>query len=409
MDTVISHLLGFVAGGLLQASWWQVVLVTLVLTHITIVSVTIFLHRSQAHRGLDLHPAVSHFFRFWLWLTTGMVTKEWVAIHRKHHAKCERDGDPHSPMIFGINRVLFRGAELYRQEAKNEETMAKFGHGTPDDWLERNVYSRHSAKGILIMLAIDLALFGALGLTVWAVQMAWIPFWAAGVVNGVGHYFGYRNFASPDTSTNLVPWGVIIGGEELHNNHHAHGTSAKFSSKWYEFDIGWMYISILRVLGLAKVKKVAPKLKLEDKPAVDLQTLQGVITHRYEVMARYADLMKKACRQELARLKPMRRAKSESSQCSWWSLKRVRGWLPLTDDTLQPEQLAQIEQAVQKSQSHSLATLVQMRRELGRLWESSSASSEQLLHELQAWCQRAQQSGIDGLEQFANRLRRYAA
>ncbi len=411
MDNVISQLLGFVAGGLLQASWWQVVLVTLVLTHITIAGVTIFLHRSQAHRGLDLHPAVSHFFRFWLWLTTGMVTKEWVAIHRKHHAKCERDGDPHSPMIFGINRVLFRGAELYRQEAKNQETMAKFGHGTPDDWLERNVYSRFSAKGILIMLAIDVALFGALGLTVWAVQMAWIPFWAAGVVNGVGHYFGYRNFASPDTSTNLTPWGIIIGGEELHNNHHAHGTSAKFSSKWYEFDIGWMYISILRFFGLAKVKKVAPKLKLEatEKPVIDLQTLQGVITHRYEVMARYADVVKKASRQELARLKPTRRNKDEASQCSWYSLQRVRGWLPLTDDNLQPEQLAEIEQAVSRSESHSLATLVQMRRELGRLWESSSASSEQLLHDLQAWCQRAQQSGIEGLEQFAIRLRRYAA
>ena len=409
MDNVISHVLGFISGGLLQASWWQIVVVTLVLTHITIASVTIYLHRSQAHRGLDLHPAVAHFFRFWLWLTTGMVTKEWVAIHRKHHAKCEREGDPHSPMIFGINRVLFRGAELYRQEAENRETTAKFGHGTPSDWVERNIYTPYSAKGILIMLAIDVALFGAMGLTIWAIQMAWIPFWAAGVVNGVGHYFGYRNFASPDTSTNLTPWGIIIGGEELHNNHHAHGTSAKFSSKWYEFDIGWMYISILRFFGLATVKKVAPKLKLEaaSKPAVDLQTLQGVITHRYEIMARYADLMNKACRQEMARLKPTRKSEAEASQCSWYGLKRVSGWLPLTEDNLQPEQRAQIDQVVTKSQS--LATLVQMRRELGRLWESSSSSSEQLLHELQAWCQRAQQSGIDGLEQFANRLRRYAA
>src|SRR5690606_2313565 len=215
------------------------VLVTLVLTHITIAAVTIYLHRSQAHRGLDLHPVVSHFFRFWLWLTTGMVTREWVAIHRKHHAKCEREGDPHSPIIYGIDRVLWKGAELYREEAANAETIKRFSHGTPDDWMERNVYSRHTTLGIFTMLAIDLLLFGAIGLTVWAVQMAWIPFWAAGVVNGLGQYIGYRNFSSPDTSTNLFPIGILIGGEELHNNHHAYGTSAKFSSKWYDFDIGW--------------------------------------------------------------------------------------------------------------------------------------------------------------------------
>ena len=256
----MDYILSFIAGGLTQATWWQVVVFTLVVTHITIVSVTVFLHRSQAHRGLDLHPAVMHFFRFWLWMTTGMVTKEWVAIHRKHHAKCEKEGDPHSPILFGIWKVLFRGAELYREESNNKETMAKFGHGTPDDWLERNVYSKHSLWGVLTMLAIDVALFGAIGLTVWAVQMAWIPFWAAGVVNGIGHYWGYRNYNSPDTSTNVFPWGIVIGGEELHNNHHAHGTSAKFSAKWYEFDIGWCYINILKFLGLAKIKKVAPKL-----------------------------------------------------------------------------------------------------------------------------------------------------
>ena len=402
----MDHILSFVSGGLLQASWWQIVVFTLVVTHITIVAVTVFLHRSQAHRGLDLHPAVMHFFRFWLWMTTGMVTKEWVAIHRKHHAKCERDGDPHSPMLFGIWKVLFRGAELYRQESTNKETMAKFGHGTPDDWIERKLYSRHSLMGILIMLGIDIALFGAVGLTVWAVQMAWIPFWAAGVVNGIGHYWGYRNYASPDTSTNVFPWGIVIGGEELHNNHHAHGTSAKFSSKWYEIDIGWFYISILKFFGLAKVKKVAPKLKLEsDKPMVDLRTLQGVITHRYEVMARYADVVKSTARQELAKLKESRQP--NSADCNFTTLYRVRRWLHRSEEILQPEQVAEVDQAI--ARSAKLSTLVQMRRDLGRLWESSSASSEQLLAELQAWCQRAQQSGIDGLEEFAHRLRRYAA
>lgn len=380
----------------MQAHWWQVVIYTLVMTHVTIVAVTVFLHRSQAHRGLDLHPAVMHFFRFWLWMTTGMVTKEWVAIHRKHHAKCEKEGDPHSPMLFGIWKVLFRGADLYRVEATNQETMAKFGHGTPSDWLEDNLYAKHSLWGVLIMLAIDISLFGAIGLTVWAVQMAWIPFWAAGVVNGIGHYWGYRNFNSPDTSTNVFPWGFIIGGEELHNNHHAHGTSAKFSTKWFEIDVGWGYISVLRVLGLAKIKKVAPKLKLDTGArAIDLSTLQGVITHRYEVMARYADVIRQAAREELSKLQ------SRSDRI------RLRRSLTRNEEVLQPEQIAEVDSAI--AQHPMLSTLVQMRRELGRLWESSSASSEQLLADLQAWCQRAQKSGITGLEQFAMRLRRYAA
>jgi stearoyl-CoA desaturase (delta-9 desaturase) len=396
----MDQLFSFLAGGLTQASWWQIVLFTLVVTHITIVAVTIFLHRSQTHRGLDLHPAVMHFFRFWLWMTTGMVTKEWVAIHRKHHAKCEKEGDPHSPMLFGVWKVLFRGADLYRVESTNKETMAKFGHGTPDDWLERNVYSKHSLWGVLAMLAIDVALFGAIGLTVWAVQMAWIPFWAAGVVNGIGHFWGYRNYNSPDTSTNVFPWGIIIGGEELHNNHHAHGTSAKFSAKWYEVDIGWGYIQILKFLGLAKVRKVAPKLKLEPgTKAIDLTTLNGVITHRYEVLARYGEIMKDTLREEMSKLKP--------ADGSATRLQRARRWLFRNEEVLHPEQRAEVEQAI--AQSKTLSTLVQMRRDLGRLWESSSASSEQLLHDLQAWCQRAQQSGIAGLEQFAQRLSRYAA
>ncbi len=247
----MDYILSFIAGGLTQATWWQVVIFTLVVTHITIVSVTVFLHRSQAHRGLDLHPAVAHFFRFWLWLATGMVTREWVAIHRKHHARCEREGDPHSPAVFGLAQVFFRGAELYRDEARNAETLARYGHGTPDDWIERTLYSRHNLLGVGLMLVLDLVLFGVVGLTVWAVQMAWIPFWAAGVVNGLGHAWGYRNFVCPDDSTNVVPWGLLIGGEELHNNHHAYGTSAKFSSRWYEFDLGWAYIRILQALGLA--------------------------------------------------------------------------------------------------------------------------------------------------------------
>jgi stearoyl-CoA desaturase (delta-9 desaturase) len=399
MDILIS----FVAGGLTQASWWEIVVYTLVVTHVTIVAVTLFLHRSQAHRGVDLHPAIAHFFRGWLWLTTGMVTKEWVSIHRKHHARCERDGDPHSPMIYGIGRVLFRGAELYRDESRNAETVNKFGHGTPDDWVERHVYSRYSVAGILIMLVIDLMLFGAVGLTVWAIQMAWIPFWAAGVVNGIGHYWGYRNFASPDTSTNVFPIGILIGGEELHNNHHAYGTSAKFSSRWYELDIGWVYLSILRTFGLAKIRKVAPKLRLDPsaKPAVDQRTLQGVIAHRYEILARYTSIMRQVCQDELRKLKT-----KDGSLANPEALNSAVHWLGRGDETLPTAERNRIDEAL--SQTDSLSTLVQMRHELVRLWEGSSASSEQLLHDLQSWCHRAQQSGIASLQEFALRLRRYA-
>ncbi|MBK1781509.1 fatty acid desaturase [Advenella sp. WQ 585] len=401
----MDNILNFVAGGLLQLSWWQVILVTLVLTHITIVAVTVFLHRNQTHRGLDLHPIISHFFRLWLWLTTGMVTKEWVAIHRKHHAKCEKEGDPHSPVVYGIEKVMWQGAELYREESANEETLKRYGHGTPDDWLERNIYTRHSGLGIILTLIVDVLLFGAAGLAVWAVQMAWIPFWAAGVVNGLGHYIGYRNFSSPDTSTNLFPIGIIIGGEELHNNHHAYGTSAKFSSKWYEFDIGWLYIKLMSYVGLAKVRKVAPKLKLEQKPdLVTEKTLQGVITHRYEIMTRYADLLKQAAQAEIERLKGVKDSLSIQQAAL---LKSVADRITQAEQSLKPTEKEELENAL--SQNKVLATLVTMRDDLTRVWASSTASSEQLLQDLQAWCQQAQQSGIQGLEQFALRLKRYAA
>ena len=245
--------------GLLPLPVWGYIILALVLTHITIVSVTLYLHRHQAHRALDLHPIVSHFFRFWLWLTTGMETKQWVAIHRKHHAKVETEGDPHSPKIYGIKKVLWEGAELYRAECPNEETMRIYGHNTPDDWIERNLYSRFSAAGPTTMFIINFVLFGFAGMAIWAVQMAWIPFFAAGVINGIGHWWGYRNYETEDTSSNIVPFGILIGGEEMHNNHHAFASSARFSNKWWEFDIGWMYIQLMQAIGLAKVKKVASR------------------------------------------------------------------------------------------------------------------------------------------------------
>jgi stearoyl-CoA desaturase (delta-9 desaturase) len=385
--------------GLFDLPWWGYVVVALVLTHITIAAVTIFLHRHQAHRALDLHPIPSHFFRFWLWLTTGMVTKEWAAIHRKHHAKCETEDDPHSPQTRGIRKVLWEGAELYRAEARNQETLQRYGHGTPDDWLERNVY-RHSVLGVSIMLMIDLIAFGALGLTIWAVQMAWIPLWAAGVVNGIGHYWGYRNYDCVDASRNISPWGILIGGEELHNNHHSFATSAKLSSKWYEFDIGWMYIRILEMLGLAKVKKTIPQPRFGEAKAVpDFDTLQAIVTHRYDVMTRYMRSLKRVCAEETRRLK--------AAHGSSVDARALRRWVLSGESApLKAEQKQQLEAVVKESVT--LSIVMSMREELVAIWARSNASREQLLAQLQDWIARAEQSGIQQLQEFSQRLRRYA-
>jgi stearoyl-CoA desaturase (delta-9 desaturase) len=392
--------------GLIDLPWWGYVVVALALTHVTIASVTIFLHRAQAHRALDLHPVVSHFFRFWLWLTTGMVTKEWVAIHRKHHAKVETEEDPHSPQTRGINKVMWQGAELYRAESKNLETLEKYGRGTPDDWLERNVYTRFSWEGVGLMLAVNLVLFGPLGLTIWAVQMMWIPIWAAGVINGIGHYWGYRNFASADTSTNLVPWGILVGGEELHNNHHAYGSSAKFSSRWWEFDLGWTYIRILGFLRLATVRKVAPKLHLEAaKPAPDLGTLHAVITHRYEVATSYGRELKALLGAELAKLRE-RAQRGEIKPVEIPSVSRLRRWLATEPAALPAPERARL--SAMLAASLPLAKVYAMREELSGLWSRSTESSEQLLVRLQDWCRRAEGSGIEALARFSFQLKRYA-
>ena len=385
--------------GLFDLPWWGYVVVALVLTHVTIAAVTVFLHRHQAHRALDLHPIPSHFFRLWLWLTTGMVTREWAAIHRKHHAKCETEEDPHSPQTRGIRKVMWEGAELYRAEAKNQETLQRYGHGTPDDWLERNVY-RHSVLGVSIMLVIDVIAFGALGLTIWAVQMAWIPLWAAGVVNGIGHYWGYRNYDCVDASRNISPWGILIGGEELHNNHHSFATSAKLSSKWYEFDIGWMYIRMLEMLGLAKVKKTIPQPKFgEAKAVADLDTLQAIVTHRYDVMTRYMRSLKQLCAEETRRLK--------AAHGSTLDVRALRRWVLAGESApLAAEQKQQL--AVVVKASRALSTALSVREELAGLWARSNASREQLLAQLQDWTARAEQSGIRQLQEFSQRLRRYA-
>jgi stearoyl-CoA desaturase (delta-9 desaturase) len=383
-----------------EATWWQVVLFTLVTTHITIASVTIFLHRAQAHRALDLHAIPSHFFRFWLWLTTGMVTKEWVAIHRKHHAKCETEEDPHSPVTRGIRTVLLQGSELYRTEAKNADTLAKFGHNTPDDWIERNLYSRYTMLGVSLLVVLDVLLFGAIGATVWAVQMLWIPITAAGIINGIGHWWGYRNFEAPDASTNVVPWGVIIGGEELHNNHHTYPTSAKLSVKPFEVDIGWAYIRTLQALGLATVRKTPPRLELGSvRVQADSRTLEALIANRYEVMAQYAKQVRRVCASELAKL----RSQGQSHGVRWANLSLARRWLHRDDDKIPVAVKPLLQSAM--AEHPMLAKLVAMREELRLLWTRTNVSPSQLVADLQAWCRKAEESGIAMLHEFSLRLR----
>jgi len=381
--------------GYLNWALWQILVFTLVLTHITIASVTIFLHRCQAHRALELHPIISHFFRFWLWLTTGMVTKEWAAIHRKHHAKCETIDDPHSPQILGIGTVLARGAELYKYESRNQETLEKFGHGTPDDWLERNIYSKYSWEGVALMLIIDVFLFGAIGLTVWAVQMLWIPITAAGIINGIGHFWGYRNYDCEDASRNIFPLGILIGGEELHNNHHTFATSAKLSSKWYEFDIGWMYIQMLSALGLAKVKKTSPKPILSALRPADQGTLEAIIANRYEIMARYSKTLRSFFNNEVQHMQVLAA-----------HLNDARTWLGKDESRLTAEEKSKLEELM--ATNSQLRKMIEMRRDLQAIWSRSNATGDQLLSQLHSWCQRAEDSGLSSLRDFSLRLRRYA-
>ena len=383
--------------GLLDLSWWQLVLMTLALTHVTIAAVTIFLHRAQAHRALDLHPAVSHFFRLWLWLTTGMVTAEWVAIHRRHHARCETPDDPHSPQVLGLSKVLWEGAELYRKAAADQALIERYSHGTPDDWLERNVYGRLRWQGPAIMLITDFVLFGVAGVAIWAIQMIWIPFWAAGVINGIGHYWGYRNFESPDAATNISPWGILIGGEELHNNHHAFPSSARLSNRWWEFDIGWLYIRTLEILRLAKVRRVAPRPHLaEGKTIVDLDTLKAVITNRMHVAARYArEVIRPVSRKELC---------GEDAACRR-VYRQARRLLIRDEAHLDETSRQRLARLLEKSPT--LATVVEYRKRLQDVWERTTANQDALLQSLQDWCRQAEASGIRALAEFAHRLRSY--
>jgi stearoyl-CoA desaturase (delta-9 desaturase) len=383
--------------GIVDLPWWGYVLVALGLTHITIASVTIFLHRHQAHRALDLHPAVSHFFRLWLWLTTGMETKAWAAIHRKHHARCETEEDPHSPQVLGLSKVLWEGAELYRKEAANTQTLEQYGKGTPDDWLERHLYSPRSRYGIAVMFLIDVLLFGPIGITIWAVQMIWIPFFAAGVINGIGHYWGYRNYESADAATNVVPWGILIGGEELHNNHHAFPSSAKLSSKPWEFDIGWFYIRTLQSLGLARVKKVAPEPVINPgKHTVDMETVRAILVNRFHVLSHYArDVVVPVLREELHR----------ADQSCRRLLRRAHRPLVRGDAVMNEDAKGRVQAALNLSQT--LATVYDYKKRLQELWQSHSSSPDSLLRHLQEWCKQAEATGIKVLQDFSQSLKGY--
>ena len=387
--------------GLLDLPWWGVVLATLGMTHVTIAAVTIYLHRHQAHRALDLHPAVAHFFRFWLWLTTGIVTEEWVAVHRKHHAFVESEEDPHSPKIHGIGKLLLEGTELYRAGAREPGTVARYNHGCPTDWMERNVYKPHSHRGYFITLLVDVLLFGPIGITVWAVQMLWIPVLAAGVINGAGHWWGYRNYETEDISTNIVPWGILIGGEELHNNHHAFASSAKLSSKPWEFDVGWAYIRGLEFLRLARVKKLPPEVVMvPGKTDPDVETIQALVSNRLHVMADYA-------KRVLSRVHAEEIAKIEKIDASRHGLlKSARSLLIREESLLSREGKLHLERVF--AHSDALDTAYRYKRRLQALWQQRHATHEHLVEALHEWCRQAEKSGVRALEEFARTLPAYS-
>ncbi|MCG2633736.1 MAG: fatty acid desaturase [Gammaproteobacteria bacterium] len=383
---------------LFSFSWPVLLLITLLLTHVTIISVTVFLHRHQAHRALELHPLVSHLFRFWLWLTTGMVTKEWVAIHRKHHVHCETEKDPHSPQVEGVWRVLFGGVLFYRREAHKPETLQRFGSGTPDDWLERHLYTGRNYWGVVVLLGLDLVLFGWPGSLIWLAQVLWIPFWAAGVVNGAAHFWGYRNFEIPDASTNLWPWGLIIGGEELHNNHHTYPQSARLSNKPWELDIGWAYIRLFQAMGLARVRRVAPRLRVESpRNRVDMDNLRAVISNRFQLMSDYASqVLGQVCGEQLSRADIGREDRRQ--------LKRARRLIARDAARLTPAAEARLQ--VVLVDNRELRTIYEFKQRLQQLWtRSEGQGGDWGLTALQEWCAQAEKTGIAALADFAERLR----
>jgi stearoyl-CoA desaturase (delta-9 desaturase) len=381
--------------GFLNLSFWGYVLVTFVMIQITFMGVTLYLHRDAAHRSLDLHPVLRHIFRFWLWMSSGIVTREWVAVHRKHHARCETAEDPHSPVIYGLKKVLLEGAELYQVEARNLETQEKFGRGTPDDWMERNVYLRYRNFGIVLMVVLDLLLFGVPGIIIIAAQMLANPLMAAGVINGIGHYYGYRNFECPDAARNVMPWGFLVAGEELHNNHHAFPSSAKFSVQRWEFDIGWLYIRVFQALGLARVIRVAPSpARVAPRVHIDLDTVRAVIVNRMHVLREYSrNVTVPVFREQLV---------TAGGQLS----RRVKKLLVREPVLLDQAAQSKLKEVLASNQT--LQTVHEFRERLRVLWNGQTMSNESLLQHLKDWIAQAEASGIKVLQDFAGSLRCYA-
>jgi stearoyl-CoA desaturase (delta-9 desaturase) len=382
--------------GLLDLSLKHYVITTLVLTQITIACVTLYLHRCETHQALKFHPVVSHFFRFWLWLTTGIKTKEWVAIHRKHHAKCETVEDPHSPVNWGLKTMLFKGMLVYRA-GKTKETLDTYGYGTPNDWIEKNLYSRHDKGGIILMLLIDLLLFGLPGLLVWVIQMVWIPFWACGIINGVGHVYGYRNFETNDASTNVVPWGLFIGGEELHNNHHAFPSSAKLSVKWWEIDIGWFYIQVLQFFKLAKVKRSLSLLSQKKSQSdIDFNLVKLMINNRLQVMTNYSkQVILPAWTKEYKNNAIDSHLIPEDSQ----------KFLVCSEYFLDEKKKQTVSMILEKNAVINL--VYQFKISLQQIWDNNKSSQEELLGALKNWIEEARKSGNLLLEKFANSIPHY--
>jgi stearoyl-CoA desaturase (Delta-9 desaturase) len=379
--------------GLLNFSFWGYLGFTLVVMQLTLAGVTLYLHRDQAHQSIVLHPALRIFFRVWLWLTTAMITREWVAVHRKHHAMCEREGDPHSPVVFGLNKVLLEGAELYQIEAANSETVAKYSRGCPDDKLEHFLI-RNENLGIQILFAAYILLLGVPGIIVYAIQMLTIPVLAAGVINGLGHAKGYRNFECDDAATNLVPWALFVGGEELHNNHHAFPTSAKFSVQWWEFDMGWLFISLMKPLGLVTVRRTAPKPKLAAAPrAVDIETLQAVLMNRMNVLRSYTRSV----------TLPVLKKEAETSAHDFMAkAKKLLVRNPVLLDNFSKQHLSELLEANQ-----SLKTVHEYRERLMALWDQAHMTNDNLVAHLRKWCAEAETSGVRALEEFSQNLREY--
>jgi stearoyl-CoA desaturase (Delta-9 desaturase) len=382
--------------GFVELPFWGYVLVTFATIQLMFLGVTLYLHRDQSHGGLILHPVLRHFFRFWLWYSSGVVTREWVAVHRRHHAYADQEGDPHSPVIFGLKRVLLEGYELYSAAAKEPAIVRHYGKGTPDDWIERHLYSRYPNLGIVLFALTFLVLFGIPSIVMVAVHLSAQPFFAGGVVNGLGHAAGYRSFEMPSTATNLLPWGVLLGGEELHNNHHAFPRSARFAVQSWELDIGWLWIRAFRFVGLAKVRYVAPRPRLERKRReLDAETVHALFKNRMHVLRDYARRVVLPVCRELARCEPRGSVPSRTSK------------LLIRHPALLAEEAKRALRDLLE-RYEVLRRVIEYRDSLQHLWSDTSGNQARAVGQLREWCAKAEASGIDALREFSLALPAYA-